>query len=104
MVVLLYYHAMPSPSFASRLLRWYSRHGRKLPFRGPRDPYRVWVSEIMLQQTRVETVIPYYRRWMKQFPTVKALASARQAEILKLWEVWVITPGRATCTAPRRSS
>jgi len=77
---------MPSPSFASRLLRWYSRHGRKLPFRGPRDPYRVWVSEIMLQQTRVETVIPYYRRWMKQFPTVKALASARQTEVLKLWE------------------
>jgi A/G-specific adenine glycosylase len=74
------------PELQSRLLRWYGRHGRTLPWRGTRDPYRVWVSEIMLQQTRVETAIPYYQRWLKRFPTVKALAAASLGDVLAVWE------------------
>jgi A/G-specific adenine glycosylase len=70
----------------SRLLAWADRSLRDLPWRQVRDPYRVWVSEIMLQQTRVETVIPYYLRWMRQFPTVAALARAELGDVLKAWE------------------
>ena len=65
--------------FADRLLDWYALQGRKLPWRGSTDPYAVWVSEIMLQQTRVETVIPYFEKWMARFPTVKMLAQASEA-------------------------
>jgi A/G-specific adenine glycosylase len=72
--------------FASRLLNWYRQNGRTLPWRGHRDPYAVWVSEIMLQQTRVETVIPYFEKWMKRFPTVKALAQSSEQDVLNLWE------------------
>jgi A/G-specific adenine glycosylase len=68
-----------------RLLRWYDRHRRDLPWRRTRDPYRVWVSEIMLQQTRVETVIPYYERFLERFPDVESLARARLEEVLSLW-------------------
>jgi A/G-specific adenine glycosylase len=68
------------------LLRWYATHARALPWRGARDPYRVWISEIMLQQTQVDTVIPYYRRWLKRFPTLKALAAAPLRDVLALWE------------------
>jgi A/G-specific adenine glycosylase len=71
---------------ASRLLAWYRQNGRTLPWRGHPNPYAVWVSEIMLQQTRVETVIPYFEKWMKQFPTVQALADASGQEVLNLWE------------------
>ncbi|MBM2850845.1 MAG: mutY [Anaerolineales bacterium] len=71
---------------ATLLLDWYALHKRQLPWRDERDPYRLWISEIMLQQTQVETVIPYYRRWLKHFPTVRALAAAPQAEVLALWE------------------
>jgi len=73
-------------SISSRLLSWYRQHGRNLPWRGHPEPYAVWVSEIMLQQTRVETVIPYFERWMKQFPTVYDLAKASQQEVLNTWE------------------
>jgi A/G-specific adenine glycosylase len=73
-------------AFRRDLLRWYRRHRRKLPWRGARDPYRIWVSEIMLQQTRVETVREYYRRWLKEFPTLKSLAQARPSRVLKMWE------------------
>src|SRR3972149_3407658 len=76
---------MPT-EFAPRLLAWYGVHARTLPWRGHVDPYAVWVSEIMLQQTRVETVIPYFERWMRQFPTVAALAAASQQEVLAAWE------------------
>ena len=71
---------------AHRLLTWYESSARRLPWRGSGDPYAVWVSEIMLQQTRVETVIPYYQRWMERFPTVTALAAAAEQEVLKTWE------------------
>lgn len=69
-----------------QLLQWYDAHARVLPWRGVRDPYRTWVSETMLQQTRVETVIGYYQRFLERFPTVEALAEADQDEVLKLWE------------------
>src|SRR5579859_1044270 len=73
-------------AFHRNLLRWYRRHHRKLPWRATPDPYRIWVSEIMLQQTRVETVRPYYARWLRAFPTVQALARAEEDRVLKLWE------------------
>ena len=70
-----------------KLLRWATRNLRGLPWRAePRDPYRVWVSEIMLQQTQVMTVIPYFQRFMEHFPTIQALAEAPLDDVLKLWE------------------
>ncbi len=68
------------------LLAWYQQHARELPWRGIMDPYMVWVSEIMLQQTRIETVIPYYQRWIRLFPTLSNLASASQQDVLTAWE------------------
>lgn len=67
-------------------MRWFRANARDLPWRRTKDPYAVWVSEIMLQQTQVATVIPYYQRFMKRFPTVESLARARQDTVLKLWE------------------
>ena len=68
------------------LVRWYLEHRRELPWRETSDPYGIWVSEVMLQQTQVGTVIPYYRRFMARFPTVGDLAAADLQEVLKLWE------------------
>lgn len=68
-----------------RLLAWYDRHKRDLPWRGTRDPYAIWLSEVMLQQTQVTTVLPYYQRFMRRFPTVRSLAAARLDEVLRLW-------------------
>jgi len=76
---------MPSP-LADRLLNWYDENARRLPWRGTQDPYAIWVSEIMLQQTRVDTVIPYYQRWMARFPTIQALAAAPLRKVLVAWE------------------
>ncbi|MFC6254633.1 A/G-specific adenine glycosylase [Secundilactobacillus hailunensis] len=73
-------------AFRKTLLDWYDAHGRDLPWRHDHDPYHVWVSEIMLQQTQVNTVIPYYERFMAQFPTVNALADAPEAQLMKAWE------------------
>jgi A/G-specific adenine glycosylase len=72
--------------FSTELLGWYRLIKRDLPWRINRDPYRVWVSEIMLQQTRVDTVIPFYHNFMNKFPTVTALAEAPETEVLKAWE------------------
>jgi len=67
-------------------VQWQRRHGRKgLPWQGSRDPYRVWLSEVMLQQTQVAAVIPYYERFLEKFPTVAALAAASEDEVLRLW-------------------
>jgi A/G-specific adenine glycosylase len=75
-----------SRTFAQRLLRWFDQHGRKhLPWQNPITPYRVWVSEIMLQQTQVETVIPYFERFMQRFPNLQALADAPIDEVLHHW-------------------
>jgi A/G-specific adenine glycosylase len=76
----------PRPAFARALRRFYRDGHRDLPWRRTRDPYRVWISEIMLQQTRVETVIPYYQRFLGRFPDVAALAAASLDEVLKAWE------------------
>jgi len=74
------------PAVEETLLPWFAENRRDLPWRRNRTPYRVWVAEIMLQQTRVDTVIDYYRRWMKKFPSWRALARAPQADVLKCWE------------------
>lgn len=68
------------------LLDWYRQNRRDLPWRREKDPYKIWVSEVMLQQTRVETVIPYFQRFMKRFPTLTDLATASEEEVLKEWE------------------
>lgn len=76
------------PTFSADLLAWYDAHSdaRALPWRGEHDPYRIWLSEIMLQQTQAETVKPYYARFLQRFPDVFALAAAPEQEVLKLWE------------------
>jgi A/G-specific adenine glycosylase len=70
----------------TKLLKWYQKNGRDLPWRKTKDPYAIWVSEIMLQQTQVPTVIPYYKNFLKSFPTVLYLAKADLSKVLKLWE------------------
>ena len=77
---------MTIPLFRSRLLRWYREKSRKnLPWRKTRDPYRIWISEAMLQQTQVSTVIPYYRRFLERFPSVETLARAPLTDVLDNW-------------------
>src|SRR5947208_2690756 len=68
------------------LLSWFRLNARELPWRKTNDPYAIWISEIMLQQTQVKTVIPYWERWVRELPTVRALATARLDRVLKLWE------------------
>ncbi len=73
-------------SFATRIVTWQKEHGRHdLPWQGTRDPYRIWLAEIMLQQTQVATVIPYYLRFLSHFPTLTSLAAASEDEVLRLW-------------------
>jgi A/G-specific adenine glycosylase len=72
--------------FISELLEWYKKERRDLPWRRSKDPYHIWVSEIMLQQTRVDTVIPYFNRFVDRFPTLEHLAEAPEEEVLKHWE------------------
>ncbi len=83
-------HRLDYAAIAGRLVRWHDEHQRALPWRnapaGARDPYPVWVSEIMAQQTRLEVVADYFTRWMQRFPTLHALAAADQQEVLKAWE------------------
>lgn len=74
------------PEFVNNLLSWYDRAAADLPWRRSGDPYAIWVSEIMLQQTQVDTVMPYFERFMTAFPTVRALAEAPLGDVLKLWE------------------
>ena len=73
-------------SIVQPLLAWYGENKRDLPWRGTADPYQVWVSEIMLQQTRVAAVMPYDRRWMDELPTVEALAAVEESRLMKLWQ------------------
>ena len=78
-------HSLNAPSFRLRLLTWYKTHGRQLPWRASRDPYHIWVSEIMLQQTRVFAVIEHYHEFLRRFPTVEKLAKAREGSVLAAW-------------------
>ncbi|WP_079505925.1 A/G-specific adenine glycosylase [Mesobacillus jeotgali] len=77
---------MDIKSFQDDLIGWFVNEQRELPWRKDQDPYKVWVSEIMLQQTRVDTVIPYFNRFLEKFPTIEALASADEEKVLKAWE------------------
>src|SRR5204863_8599893 len=72
--------------FRRALGAWYRRHARPLPWRATRDPYRIWISEIMLQQTTVVAVVPYFERFLKRFPTLVDLATANEQSVLRLWE------------------
>ena len=76
---------MESSLIRKRLARWYERNKRALPWRNTSDPYAIWISEIMLQQTRVAAVIPYYERFLKQFPGTRALAEASESTLLTMW-------------------
>ena len=71
--------------FENSVISWYEANKRDLPWRRTSDPYRIWVSEIMLQQTKVDTVIPYFHRFLTAFPTVFDLAAADEQEVLKAW-------------------
>lgn len=90
--------------FASRLVDWQRRCGRRgLPWQGTRDPYRIWLSEVMLQQTQVAAVIPYYERFLERFPTVETLARAGEEEVLRLWSgLGYYARGRNLHAASRR--
>jgi len=81
-----YFRAFDKTHFTTELIDWFRREQRDLPWRRTRDPYHIWVSEIMLQQTRVDTVIPYYERFIERFPTPHHLAEIEQGELLKYWE------------------
>src|SRR5579862_9206592 len=74
-----------SKEFQRRLFAWYEMHRRDLPWRENRDPYRIWISEIMLQQTRVAAVIDHYHIFLQRFPTIEKLAAAREASVLAAW-------------------
>ena len=82
-------HALPAPVsrrwFRRRLLEWYRRNGRDLPWRQTRDPYRILVSEVMLQQTQVDRVLPKYQEWLVKYPTLAALAAAPEADVSATW-------------------
>src|SRR5215510_12117967 len=78
--------SLPDPAFAAALLDWFDREAAPMPWRGSRDPYRIWLSEVMLQQTRVATVTSYYARFLERFPTVEALAAASRDDVLQIWE------------------
>ena len=77
---------MPQHIFTRTLLQWFARHGRELPWRGTRDPYAIWLSEVILQQTRVDQGRDYWERFMRRFPTVEALAAAGEDEVMRLWQ------------------
>jgi A/G-specific adenine glycosylase len=81
----IHFSAAARRRFQARLLAWFRAHQRDLPWRRSRDPYRIWVAEVMLQQTRIAAVLPYYRRFLRRFPQVQSLARAREQEVLKLW-------------------
>lgn len=82
------YQMTPSEreAFQTAFMAWYDEHRRDLPWRQNQEPYRVWLSEIMLQQTQVQTVIPYYERFLATFPTVEDLSAAPEELLLKTWE------------------
>ncbi len=78
--------SLPSAGIGRELVDWFGRHRRPLPWRRSRDPYRIWVAEVLLQQTRVAHAVPYYERFLARFPTVHSLANARPSTVLKLWQ------------------
>ena len=79
-------HLLTPADFGKQLLGWYAQHRRPLPWRATKDPYAIWVSEILLQQTRIDQGIAYYHRFMARYPTIDCLASASQEEVLRVWQ------------------
>ena len=79
-------HQLKNPTIVKNLLDWFAAHARDLPWRRTRDPFAIWVSEIMLQQTQVKTVIPFWNRWLRELPMIAAAAQADSAKLHKLWE------------------
>lgn len=77
---------MKDSVFSSKIVEWYARHHRQLPWRKTRDPYKIWLSEIILQQTRVLQGLPYYLKFIQRYPTISALAAAPERDILRLWQ------------------
>ncbi len=77
---------MRSNNFSKQLIQWFEKNKRSLPWRQTRDPYKIWISEVMLQQTTVNAVIPYYKKWIRRFPTVQSLADAQLKTVLKFWQ------------------
>ena len=77
---------MNNVTFSELILSWYKHNSRNLPWRTEKDPYRIWLSEVMLQQTRVSTVIPYYKKWLKRFPSIQDVANADIDDVIKEWE------------------
>ena len=77
---------MQIKNFTHKIISWYEINKRPLPFRKSKDPYKIWLSEIMLQQTQVKTVLPYYEQWIKKFPTLKTVSLSNIDSLLKLWE------------------
>jgi A/G-specific adenine glycosylase len=73
-------------SFKNELIAWYRKHKRDLPWRNTNDPYQIWLSEIILQQTRVEQGLPYYLKFLEHFPTVSSFADASEDQVLHLWQ------------------
>ena len=68
------------------MISWYAKNKRSLPFRMTKDPYKIWLSEVMLQQTKINTVLPYYNNWIKKLPTLESVSSSNLDSLLKLWE------------------
>ena len=89
-------------TFQTRMLAWFRAHQRDLPWRRSRDPYRIWVAEVMLQQTRITAVMPYYHRFLARFPAMQSLARAPESEVLKLWSgLGYYSRARKTLSPPR---
>ena len=78
--------------FSTEILRWFRENGRDLPWRETRDPYAIWLSEIILQQTRIAQGWEYWERFMQTYPQVEDLAAASEDDVLKLWQGWAIIP------------
>ncbi len=94
---------MHAASFAEKLLAWFDQHARPLPWRTTRDPYAIWISEVMLQQTQVVTVVGYFARFLERFPTIADLARAEESDVLRLWEgLGYYSRGRNLHAAARR--
>ena len=90
--------AKDAGGFRRAILRWYDKSRRDLPWRRTRDPYRIWLSEIMLQQTRVAAVLEHYRVFLERFPTVEALAAAPLESVLAAWSCWTVASLSADTT------
>ena len=80
------YNTIKNIDFSNELINWFNKNKRKLPWRNTKDPYKIWLSEVMLQQTKVETVIPYYNKWIIKFPTIEDVAKSKTDLLLKYCE------------------